>query len=155
MKIISTLIEAHIIRTINNEIEFLLMKRNQNEKYPNIWQMVTGTIDENEKAFETAIREIEEETSIKPKRLWIVPNINSFYSHEKNEICFVPVFVTQFENDVQIKISNEHSEYKWLEKEKAKKLLAWPGQRKSVDIIYDYFSGIDKSLKMIEINLSV
>lgn len=154
MNLKSSLIEAHIIRFIGNEIEFLLMKRNSNEKYPNVWQMVTGTIDGNEKAFETAIREIEEETSIRPKKLWIVPNINSFYSYEKNEICFVPVFVTQFEENVNIKISNEHSEFLWLKLEEAKKLLAWPGQRKSVDIIYNYFSGNDNSLKFIEIKLS-
>ena len=154
MNIISNLIEAHIIRKIDSCIEFLLMKRNPNEKYPNIWQMVTGTIDGNEKAYETALREIEEETSVKPEKLWVVPNINSFYSHEKNEICFVPVFVTQFGKDVRIKISDEHSEFLWLQKEEAKQLLAWPGQRKSVDIIYDYFSGEDNSLKFIEINLS-
>ncbi len=154
MELKSTLVEAHIIRFIGNEIEFLLLKRNSNEKYPNVWQMVTGTIDENEKAYETALREIEEETSIKPKRLWIVPNINSFYSYEKNEICFVPVFVTQFEENVNVQISNEHSEFMWLKKEDAKKKLAWPGQRNSVDIIYNYFSGNDKSLKFIEVKFS-
>ncbi|MCX7876875.1 MAG: NUDIX domain-containing protein [Melioribacteraceae bacterium] len=154
MKITSTLIEAHIIRIINNEIEFLLLKRNKNEKYPNIWQMVTGTIDENEIAYKTALREIEEETSIKPTNLWIVPNINSFYSHEKNEICFVPVFVTLINNDVKIKVSNEHSEFCWLKKDEAKKLLAWPGQKNSVDIIFNYFSKVDQNLKFVEIKLS-
>lgn len=153
MKIVSTLIEAHIIRFKNDEIEFLLLKRAGNEKYPNIWQMITGTIDENEKAFETALREIKEETSLNPKRMWIVPNINSFYSYESNEICFVPVFVFQVDSNDEVKISSEHSEFKWLKKEEAKKLLAWPGQRKSVEIIQDYFSHKDDNLKFVEIEL--
>lgn len=153
MKIVSTLIEAHIIRFKDNEIEFLLLKRAVNEKYPNIWQMITGTIDENEKAFETALREIKEETSLSPKKMWIVPNINSFYSYESNEVCFVPVFVFQVDLNDEVKISSEHSEFKWLKKDEAKKLLAWPGQRKSVEIIHDYFSLKDDNLKFVEIEL--
>lgn len=153
MKIVSTLIESHIIRFKENEIEFLLLKRASNEKYPNIWQMVTGSIDENEKAYETALREIKEETSLNPKKMWIVPNINSFYSHEKNEICFVPVFVAQVDLNDLVKISLEHTEFKWLKINEAKKLLAWPGQRKSIEIIHEYFSGKDENLKLIEIEL--
>ena len=62
MKIISDLIEAHIFRETKKGIEFLLLKRADDQAYPRLWQMVTGKIRRGEKAFQTAIREIKEET---------------------------------------------------------------------------------------------
>lgn len=154
MKIASSLIEAHIFRLNGNDLEFLLLKRSENEKYPNIWQMVTGSIDENEKAYKTALREIKEETELSPERFWIVPQVNSFYSYEKDEICFVPVFAALVNENSVAQISSEHSKFSWLDKEKAKKLLAWKGQRNAVDTIYEYFTSKDNNLKFIEIDLT-
>ena len=55
MKITSNLIEVHIFRRNKNELEFLAMKRIEGGPYPNIWQMVTGEIQRNEKAYKTAL----------------------------------------------------------------------------------------------------
>jgi hypothetical protein len=65
----------------------------------------------------------------------------------------VPVFVVLVGNEKVI-ISDEHSEFKWAGKEAAKKLLAWPGQKKSVDIICDYFMKKKSFLKFVEIEIS-
>jgi dATP pyrophosphohydrolase len=151
MKIKSTLIEAHIFRRVENGIEFLLMKRASNELYANVWQMVTGSIEDGEKAFETALREIKEETSLTPKSLWIVPNVNSFYSSKDDSINMVPVFVAEVDANSEVIISDEHSEYLWCNKEKANKLFAWAGQRESVEIISEYFSDKNSLLKLIKI----
>ena len=64
MDIISNLIEAHIFREQNGVIEFLLLKRSSGEYYPNLWQMVSGKIKENETAYQTAKREIKEEIGL-------------------------------------------------------------------------------------------
>ncbi|MFH1197024.1 MAG: NUDIX pyrophosphatase [bacterium] len=152
MIVTSALIEAHVFRKRKRGIDFLLLKRAPDEKYPGIWQMVTGSIDLGEKAFQTALREIKEETGLTPINFWVVPHMNSFYSHEKNFICMVPVFAALVGNE-QVKISDEHCEYKWVTKESAKKLLAWPGQRKSVDIIYEYFMREKSFLKFVEIKI--
>ena len=153
MKIISYLIEAHIIRQTKNNLEFLLMKRAEHEKYPGIWQMVTGEIMPNEKAYQTAIREINEETGLSPEKFWIVPNINSFYSPEQDLICLLPVFAALVNHNIPVKISDEHVEYKWVNKIEAQKLLAWPGQRESVEIIYNYFVNEQVNLKFVEIDM--
>lgn len=151
MTIKSNLIEAHIFRRTNNGIEFLLLRRAENEIYPNIWQMVTGSNEKNEKAFETAIREIKEETSLVPKNFWVVPNVNSFYLANDDSINMVPVFVAEVENDLKVVLSKEHSKYLWCNQTKAKELLAWAGQRVSVDIITEYFSNKNSLLNLIEI----
>ena len=152
MNVKSTLIEAHIFRKVEGHLEYLLMQRAKDEIYPNIWQMVTGSVEQNEKAFQTAYREIQEETSLIPRRMWVVPNVNSFYLQSDDSINMVPVFVAEVDSDSQIVLSSEHTEYKWCKKEDAKKLLAWAGQRNSVDIISEYFSETNSLLNLIEIN---
>jgi dATP pyrophosphohydrolase len=115
--------------------------------------MVSGSIHEGETAYQTALREIVEETNLKSTKIWVVPNVNSFYSPEKNYISLLPVFAVKVNPNSKVRISDEHSEYKWVRKEKAKKMLAWVGQRKSVDIISEYFTKKKSFLKFVEIKI--
>ncbi|MBU1097164.1 MAG: NUDIX pyrophosphatase [Bacteroidetes bacterium] len=151
MNVESYLVEAHLFRKTVAGIELLLLKRSDKEIYPGIWQMVTGSIKQNEKAFETAIREIKEETGLTPSNLWVVPHINSFYSPEKNSICQVPVFVALVNSKSTVAISDEHSEYRWVNPPEAKQLLAWDGQRKSVDIIEDFIINRQSKFKFVDL----
>lgn len=153
LSLVSNMIEAHIFRVRKDEIEFLLLKRSDKEIYPGLWQMVSGSIHEGEMAYQTAHREIIEETNLQPKKMWVVPNVNSFYSPEKNHISFLPVFAAQVRPNAKVKISDEHTEFKWLTREKAKKVLAWTGQRKSVDIISDYLTNKKSSLNFVEVKI--
>lgn len=150
MTVYSDLIEAHIIRIENNEPIFLLMKRADNDVFPGVWQMVTGTVEKNETGYKTAFREITEETGITPSELYVVPVVNSFYNPKIDGVCMVPVFaaVTKEKN---ITLSDEHVDYKWVLKEEAKELLAWQGQRNSVDIIHEYFTKCKSYLNFVEI----
>ncbi len=151
MNVTSYLIEAHIFREKDNDIEFLLMKRAKSESYAGVWQMITGKVRGNEKAFETALREIKEETALIPEKFWVVPFVNSFYSHDDNSVCMVPVFAALVRSNSDIIISSEHSEYKWVNKDQAKKMLAWQGQRTSVETIYEYFINKKSTLEFVEI----
>ncbi|MHB9041404.1 MAG: NUDIX hydrolase, partial [Melioribacteraceae bacterium] len=123
------------------------------EIYPGLWQMVSGSIDANEIAYQTALREIKEETGLTPEKFWIVPNVNSFYSSSQDEICMIPVFAALVAEKAEVKISNEHSQFKWVGLSETLKLLAWPGQRKSVEIIYEYFTNQINFLNFMEISL--
>ena len=139
MKIVSNMIEAHIFRKKKNGIEFLLLKRGEKEIYGGLWQMVTGKIRKGEKAYNAALREIKEETGLKPMRFWVTPNVNPFYSHENNYISLIPVFAAEVIENSKVILCKEHTKFKWLKPEETKKMLAWPGQRKSIDIITEYF----------------
>jgi dATP pyrophosphohydrolase len=154
MNIVSTMIEAHIFRETGNGIEFLLLKRANNQIYPGIWQMVTGKIEEKEKAHQTALREIKEETGLIPVQLWVAPTINSFYEPKDEYICLLPVFAARMDGETGVILSKEHTEYKWVGKDEAKKLLAWPGQREAVDIIEDYFLNEKSYFHFVEISVA-
>ena len=155
MKVVSTLIEAHVFRQVENDIEFLLIKRsNDDDLFPGLWQMVTGSINENEKAFEAALREIKEETGMTPLKLWVAPNVNSFYNQTKDVVSLIPVFAAMVDKNSKVVISNEHSDYKWVKIDEAKKLLVWKGQRNSVDTIHQYFTKEISNLALNEIKIN-
>lgn len=151
MEIISNLVEAHIFRETKNGLEFLLLKRAEGEIFPGLWQMVTGKVKKAERAFEAATREIAEETGLRPQKFWAAPNVNSFYSKKDDCISMIPVFAALVKQDAEVKISGEHSEYRWVPPDEAKKLLAWPGQRESVDIIESYYLRERGFLELVEI----
>jgi dATP pyrophosphohydrolase len=153
MKIVSKLIEAHIFRNFNG-IEFLLLKRSPEQIYPGIWQMVTGKIKPDEKAFETALREVYEETNLKCKNIWVVPNVNHFYDWSEDYVCIVPVFLIEVDQNSPVKLSDEHVQYQWVNYDEAANLLAWPGQRISLEIIHDYLTIENSNLQLNKINLS-
>jgi dATP pyrophosphohydrolase len=153
MKIISNLIEAHIFRETEKGIEFLLLKRAEDQIYPGVWQMVSGKIKDNEKAYETAVRELKEETGLIPLRIWSAPRVNSFYSSDSDTINLVPVFAIKVEQSLDVKLSNEHSDFKWVSSEKAQKLLAWDGQRQAVRLIEEYFLKERSFLNFVEIKI--
>jgi dATP pyrophosphohydrolase len=149
-KVVSTYIELHIIKIENNKLKFLLLKRSPNEKYPNIWQMVTGKIKNGEKAFDAALRELKEETSLRAEELFSVPVVNSVYLSETDEVCLIPVFVCRVDENSIVKISKEHTEFKWLDAEEAEKFLSWEGQKKSVRLINDYwFNSKEKLIRIL------
>lgn len=153
MNIVTNLIEAHIFREQNEKLEFLLLKRSPEQYYPNLWQMVSGKIKENETAYETALREVKEETNLTPENFWVAPTVNSFYSPDKDYICLLPVFAVKVKYDCGVELSKEHTEYKWVSAEEAKNLLAWDGQQKSVDVIVDYVLNRNSFLNFIEIKI--
>lgn len=153
-KVVSTYIELHIFKIENGEMKFLLLKRSPFEKYPNIWQMVTGKIKENETAYQTAIRELKEETGLTAEEIFSVPIVNSVYLSETDEVCLIPVFVCRVSEDSKIKISSEHNEFKWATPSEAIELLAWEGQKNSVKLIQRYWFNEKEKLIKIENEIS-
>jgi len=152
MNIVSSMIEAHIFREIENGIEFLLLKRAEGQPYPGLWQMVSGKIKDGETAYHTAIREIKEETGFVPSQLWVAPTVNSFYEPKNEFICLLPVFAARVDSS-KVRLSDEHTDFKWVTKTDAQKMLAWEGQRKAVQIIEDYFLNEKSFLHFVEIKI--
>ncbi len=151
MKIVSKLVEVHVLRKKGNQLQFLLLKRSENELYPGIWQMVSGKIRNKENALTTAQRELKEETGLSPLKLWVAPKVNSFYDHHTDTINLIPVFAALVEYNSPVIISREHSKYLWLSKNDAIKKMAWYEQRTAVNIITDYFLKEMNFLNFVEV----
>lgn len=128
-------IQLHPFIKINEKIEYLILKRNSfSHIYPGMWQVITGKIEEGEKAYETALRELKEETGLKPVKFYHIPFIGSFYDWRKDNIENIPCFAAEIESK-DILISNEHSEFKFVNFDKIFNYLELPSHQIGVEYL--------------------
>ena len=136
--IISNLIELYVFKKIHDEPKYLLLKRATDVVFPNIWQMISGTIENNEKAYETAFRELKEETGINANSLYKVPKVSEFYYIEQDTINLVPIFLAELNED-KITLSKEHAEYSWFDFVDAYQKLQWITWKDNLELINNIF----------------
>ncbi len=134
-----TMIQVHVARRRNDRIEYLVLKRSDDEDiYPGIWQIVTGMIEPAESAQEAALRELHEEAGLRPTKFYCLPYITSFYSMRRNQVQHVPVFAAIVEENAVVTLSDEHSEYKWISFDEAIKILPFPSHKDGTKVMKDY-----------------
>ncbi|HEV8539347.1 MAG TPA: NUDIX pyrophosphatase [Bacteroidota bacterium] len=137
--IVIKFVEVCVFKFENDRPWYLLLRRAASEKvYPNIWQFVSGSLDENERAQDAALRELHEETGLAPKGFWVVPYVNSFYDPADDCINLNPMFAAQVEPGSVLKLSHEHDEYQWCGFDDAVRRLLWHGQREGLRIVHEF-----------------
>ncbi|NTG50483.1 NUDIX domain-containing protein [Agrobacterium rhizogenes] len=116
-----------LLRRIDDEAEVLLLRRNHT--LVGEWCQIAGGIEEGEKAWEAALREVWEETGIKCSRLYSADICEQFYESDRDAISMLPVFVGFVEANSAITINHEHSEFRWGSFETALNMVPFAGQR--------------------------
>jgi dATP pyrophosphohydrolase len=121
-------------RTHDGQLEYALMKRADQ----GFWQAIAGGGEDEETPLEAARRETFEEAGIPPTSDFLqldtvepVPVTEFKDSYLWGEDVYV---IPQYcfgvaTQDIQILISREHSEYKWLTYEKAHQLMKYDGNK--------------------------
>jgi dihydroneopterin triphosphate diphosphatase len=123
----------------SEEYRYLLLQRSASKMpYPNIWQVITGTIEEDEKAIDTALRELNEEAGLTPSKIWTLPYITSFFNPHIDQIHMSPVFGVLVDSNHVIRISHEHQKYQWLSYSDCINRLVLPSHRDGTKIFRDY-----------------
>ena len=122
-------IDAYVFRKTKAGIKYLILKRAKTKMYEHLWQGVAGKIEEGEQAWEAAIRELKEETNLEPIMLFVADHISKFYEKYGDRINFVPVFGIEVDSEM-ISLSEEHSDFKWVDYDTACSYLVWSGQKK-------------------------
>jgi dATP pyrophosphohydrolase len=124
-------IAAYVCRIESGNARFLIIKR-QTSYLHNTWQMVSGKIEEGEKAWEAALRELKEETGLVPDRFYSAEEVELFYEVSQNCINIVPIFVGFIDSGQTVKLSPEHSEHKWVSADESAGLLSFEHQTKTM-----------------------
>ena len=147
-------IDCHIAYYNDNKSswEFLLLKRSKSTIYPEIWQGVTGKIENSELPYKAALRELMEETGLNAKKMWTIDKVNYFYDSKMDIMNLIPVFGVTV-NSKNVIISKEHSEYKWCNINETIKLITWEEQKKGVEIFHEMLTENGKRLEMMEIQI--
>ncbi|HEX2788747.1 MAG TPA: NUDIX pyrophosphatase [Ignavibacteria bacterium] len=147
-------VEVYVIRKFpNNETRFLVLKRSDNsKKLPGKWQVVTGKIDGNEKAYEAALRELKEETGLSPIYFASLQNVTTVYDHNEDSVLAIPLFLAETDSD-NVQLSNEHSEFAWLSFERAAGRVHWLNQGENIIKANDFLNDPDLFSTLEEIKL--
>jgi len=128
-------VEVIVFKVVNDEILFLLLKRNATRG--GFWQSVTGGVNPGEQLIEAVKRELWEETGIS-EFLRIVDNVYYFefdtseYGHLKEYVYGVEV-----SSNTEIKMSAEHAEMKWCNIAQALELLKYDTNKTAFKNLYD------------------
>ncbi len=150
--ILVRVVDAYVFRRIENGLRFLILKRAKTKLYEHLWQGVAGKIEAGETALQAAIRELNEETGLKPKHMFIADHVSRFYEAYGDRINLVPVFGIEVDSEVVI-LSEEHSKYKWVTLEDAQKHLVWRGQKQGIQVVNDMILSNDDRMRWSEISL--
>lgn len=124
------LIDLYPYKLDGKELTFLLFKRASGHIYDGQWRMVGGKVKSGESYWEAALRELYEETTLKPLKMWTIPSINTFYEHRTDSILYIPAFAAEIDGVKPIVLNSEHSEYSWFSIEEAIDKIIWPEQRR-------------------------
>ncbi len=150
-QILSRFIECIVYKETDFDFKFLCLKRSDDSRvHPGIWQIVTAKIDESEKAYETARREVIEETGLAPIDLFVAPGVNQFYNAMDDSVNFISVFIARVDSE-DVKISYEHSAFEWLSIEDMIGRVHWANQKKILQEVYEHlkYEDLFKTLKKI------
>lgn len=102
------------------------------------WQFIAGGVENGETTIEAAKRETIEESGVEPKiikQLTCVAYVpaeviaESRRQHWDKNTFVIPEYSFAFECDLEPTLSNEHTEYKWLTYDEARKLLKWDSNK--------------------------
>jgi dATP pyrophosphohydrolase len=137
--IVSNIVEVYLFRRVGDEPQFLLLKRSsQDVLYPDIWQIVTGTLDAGERAIDGAKRELQEETGLAIKTLWTLPDVNSFFDPANDTIRLCPMFAGEVVPGMDPHLSKEHQMFGWFDYDRARSFLVWPSQQTGLDLVNSF-----------------
>ena len=127
-------IDSYVYKKSNNGFDFLILKRADTKIYEHLWQGVAGKIEKGESAWQTAIRELKEETGLNPLNIFVADHVSRFYETNGDRINLVPVFGIEVESKDVI-LSEEHVDFKWVDYIEAKNTLVWNGQKTGLKIV--------------------
>lgn len=116
-----------LLRRAGDETQVLLLRRNHT--LVGEWCQIAGAIEDGEKAWEAALREVWEETGLKCSRLYSADICEQFYEADRDAISMLPVFVGFVEANSTVIINHEHSEFRWVSFGVALNMVPFAGQR--------------------------
>ena len=147
-----SVVDCHVVYWEGDIPQFLTIKRSEDERYPLIWQCVTGGIKNNEKAFEAAMRELKEETGLIARKIWTVDRVNNYYDPKYDKIFLIPIFGVEV-NKKDVQLSSEHVEHYWGTIEVVKKKLLFDQQKIGLESFYQMLTTETKKLELSQISI--
>ena len=131
-------VAAVLIKRTDSDYKVLLLKRDTSV-LRDVWCYIGGGIEEGEKAWEAALREVKEETGITDLSLYSSNQFDQIYSPKENYIYIAPVFVGYVDESQKVNLNCEHSDFKWVSFKEAFDTVSIPGNEEVLLSIEKHF----------------
>jgi dATP pyrophosphohydrolase len=128
-------VDTLVLRGSGPGLEVLVLRRGAHGRNPGSWETVHGTIEPGETPVQASLRELEEETGLRPERFYNVSRIEGFYQHTTDILALIPAFAAFVPADAAPRLSPEHDAFVWLPPADAAQRFAWPRERRALDDI--------------------
>ncbi len=112
----------------------VLLVRRARGAFAGAWTVVMGTVEDGERATETARRELREEVGVGAAQLFTAGELDAFYDPVRDRIVHVPFFVAYLEPG-EIVLDAAHDGFCWVTFGQAEELLEFAAQRRVLDEI--------------------
>lgn len=127
-----------IFRKTREGYKFLLLYHGRN-----YWNFPKGKLEAEERSWQTALREVREETGLKSTELKFISNFKAyerfFFPRGKEKIFKIVILYLAETRQPNITVSYEHEGYGWFTFNEAKKILAkYPENVRILTTAYDF-----------------
>lgn len=123
-----TMVSIVVLRGIGVDTQMLLARRH-GHYMDGTWTYIAGHVEFGETGWQAALRELAEETGLKPDTLYTSSFCEQFYDPSHDCIQVVPAFVAFVADDAQVHLNSEHSASQWLLLDQAAERLPFGSQR--------------------------
>jgi dATP pyrophosphohydrolase len=103
---------------------------------------VHGHLEDGELPEHAAIREVLEETGLRPERLYSI-GVNPFYLRATGTVQLAVVFAAVVPFAAAVKLGPEHQRFEWLSASRIQRRYTWPRERVAVTEIMTLLRGGD------------
>jgi len=129
---------------IINDRKLLLIKRRADDVHkPGVWEIPGGRLDLGEDPYLGLKREVKEEAGI--EIIVLQPLSVNYFTRDDSQVITGIVFVCTTQN-THVVLSEEHTEFDWVEIKKAKEKIFEPMQ-KEIDRFFEL--GLDKKISSL------
>jgi len=130
-----THVEVYIFRRVGRRVEFLCLRRSAGSSLPGVWQPVTGERRSNERAVAAATREMFEETGLRPRYLWALETVTTYFDPATDVVRLLPLFAAEIGPRDPVRLSDEHDAFRFLGSRAAGNRFLWEAQRRGLEAV--------------------
>jgi dATP pyrophosphohydrolase len=130
MKIRADMITVFVVRpTAKGSHEFLQLRRAPGEYLPGTWQTVRGGIDPDETAVDAALRELREETGLRPVEFYRLGTVETFFIPKHDTVWMAPAFCAIVAPDARVTPNGENDDSRWVPRDAMLDTVLWASER--------------------------
>ncbi len=134
-----TMVSVFVLRGEGADARVLLLQRRAGGHLGDAWSYVAGHVESGETGWQAALRELAEETALKPRALYATSFCEQFYEPHDDSIAVVPAFVAFVAEDADVVLNGEHTAHRWLDLDAAAAAVPFGSQRDLLERVWREF----------------